>query len=664
MAMPEMEAVKDAALKYDKPTLARLAQSGQLSPTLAVMAGMMRDRIVQSEMKPPTPPTVAEEVMQPMGQRMGLGAIAPGGQPQAPQQPQQAQPQGQGVDQVPVPQQMFERQGMANGGIVAFQAGGGARNPRLIGALENVLSQLQARDPALNVDYVRRAVLSAPESQQRTLMQQLVERVGMDDQFKPAAASFTEALKTKEVDPNVMRAMQLSGGLTPDEMATPSPLDQAETGAQPGARPGVRDFTGSEVYAGLAQRAGNIYEGGANPLTGAMDIARSGMRGVEEAGRGLASLVRGRSPEQRLRAELEGADQPMVPPSQQVDPISGTQTFDGYPAPITADPTQADTGAAVRDGEPSDIMRKIADDEQRREEERKAKEAAAEKPKDKRSIMDRAGDMAKQVTGQSDIKIPTVAEASKETADLLKESGFDTTLFKTLQADVAKQREELKGDRKESMNLRLIEAGLGIMGGESPYAFVNIGKGATPAIKGLGEDIKGLKKAERELVNAERDLQMKENDFALGKARISQSSIDKARERSDKERSEFTRLQGQFANTMLSGEIQEAIAKATVGSRITDFDKQWRLYSAEATARGETPTWTGFTQAKQAGMTQEDAVRIASQMDTVKNLDLNDPNDQKIYKDTINFIMQQGRRPLSATPTGKEPPLPLNFIKQ
>jgi hypothetical protein len=63
-------------------------------------------------------------------------------------------------------------------------------------------------------------------------------------------------------------------------------------------------------------------------------------------------------------------------------------------------------------------------------------------------------------------------------------------------------------------------------------------------------------------------------------------------------------------------------------------------------------------------MTEEDAVRIASQMESVKNLDLNDPNDQKIYKDTINFIMQQGRRPPSATPTGKEPPLPPNFIKQ
>jgi hypothetical protein len=32
---------------------------------------------------------------------------------------------------------MFERQGMASGGIVAFQAGGGARGPRLIGAQED-----------------------------------------------------------------------------------------------------------------------------------------------------------------------------------------------------------------------------------------------------------------------------------------------------------------------------------------------------------------------------------------------------------------------------------------------------------------------------------------------------------------------------------------------
>jgi hypothetical protein len=142
MAMPEMDAVKDAALKYDKPTLARLAQSGQLSPTLAVMAGMMRDRIVQSEMKPPTPPTVAEEVMQPMGQRMGLAAAAQA--PQQTQMPPQMPPQGQGLDQVPVPPQMFERQGMASGGIVAFQAGGGTPPPSFANMYSGLTPDLEA----------------------------------------------------------------------------------------------------------------------------------------------------------------------------------------------------------------------------------------------------------------------------------------------------------------------------------------------------------------------------------------------------------------------------------------------------------------------------------------------------------------------------------------
>jgi hypothetical protein len=81
MAMPEMEAVKDAALKYDKPTLGRMAQLGQISATLAVMAGMMRDRIVQSEMKPPTK-TVAQEVLP--ADSMGMEGFS---DPTAAQQP-------------------------------------------------------------------------------------------------------------------------------------------------------------------------------------------------------------------------------------------------------------------------------------------------------------------------------------------------------------------------------------------------------------------------------------------------------------------------------------------------------------------------------------------------------------------------------------------------
>lgn len=59
------------------------------------------------------------------------------------------------------------------------------------------------------------------------------------------------------------------------------------------------------------------------------------------------------------------------------------------------------------------------------------------------------------------------------------------------------EREAAKGSREEAKYARLLEASLGMLGGDSPYAFVNIGKGATPALKGYGEDVKALRAEER-----------------------------------------------------------------------------------------------------------------------------------------------------------------------
>jgi hypothetical protein len=450
MALMEMEQVKDAALKYDKPTLARLAQSGQLSPTIAVMAGMMRDRIVQSEMKPPEPATVAEEVMQPMGQKMGLGAIAPGGQPQAPQQ----MPQGQGLDQVPVPPEMFDEQRMAGGGIVAFQNRGRVDASQLSGALENVLAKLQARDPSLNVDYVRRAVLSAPESQQRTLMQQLVERVGMEDKFQPAVASFTEALESKEVDPKVMRAMQLSGGLSPDEMATPSPLTkeasglaavardptQSDTGAQYGARP----LTGSQILAQKADAAGNIYARPSTPiqLTGSV----AGMPGtfapyedvISELGQGQ-DFVKGNAPEKALRAQMEGEDR----------------------------------AAAIRAAQ---------------ETRRPAQPAAVAKPP-----------KAKLITDEGTKKIPGTGLSIEDFQRQQQAFGISADPNKDIRDQIDKLEKGTKKEREQAKYMALLQAGLGIMGGTSESALENIGKGAMPAVTQYASTLKDLRGEEKEI---------------------------------------------------------------------------------------------------------------------------------------------------------------------
>lgn len=46
-----------------------------------------------------------------------------------------------------------------------------------------------------------------------------------------------------------------------------------------------------------------------------------------------------------------------------------------------------------------------------------------------------------------------------------------------------------QGDIDQQKYMRLLQAGLGIMGGDSPYAFTNIGKGSQEALKGYSEDL-------------------------------------------------------------------------------------------------------------------------------------------------------------------------------
>lgn len=88
-------------------------------------------------------------------------------------------------------------------------------------------------------------------------------------------------------------------------------------------------------------------------------------------------------------------------------------------------------------------------------------------------------------------------------ADALQEYQALTKEYRTPSAEEEAFAEYLKGQKprsKEEMEqqgwMRALEAGLGIMGGTSPYALANIGKGAEAAAKGYGEDVKEQRKRE------------------------------------------------------------------------------------------------------------------------------------------------------------------------
>jgi hypothetical protein len=413
MALPEMEMVKDAALKYDKPTLGRMAQMGQISPTIAVMAGMMRDRIVQSEMKPPAPPTVAEEVMQPMGQRMGLGAIAPGAemQGQPPQPPMQPPaPQG-GVSQIPVPEQMFERPQMAGGGIVAFQAGGG---------------------PALMAQYEK----EVREMSEGRRMQFSPELKPIIDQLQAPRRASEQAFLRREQQQMLNNPMiSFTGSLAAQGQPT--------TPAQQIAIPGVDDSAEMARFARQAQGTG-----------------------VPLSSSGLAALTQ-EAP-------------PPPPPGER-------------PAAAPAAPTSAVPGL-------------------------------------REQLMGRIGEAYPDLAGGAKPTEPSVAGIFQERAEAERIAGVDKDFFKNEARNIVKQRDELKGDKKEAANMRLIEAGLRIMGGESPYAFVNIGKGASEALKGFADDVKDIQKTKREYDKSERELRTAEQLYARNKSDEALKEVQRRRE--------------------------------------------------------------------------------------------------------------------------------------
>jgi hypothetical protein len=78
------------------------------------------------------------------------------------------------------------------------------------------------------------------------------------------------------------------------------------------------------------------------------------------------------------------------------------------------------------------------------------------------------------------------------------------------------EREGMEAAKDEQRAMRLIEAGLGIAGGQSPYALQNIATGALPAVKGYGEDVKTQRKRETELAGMDRAERAKVLEAATG----------------------------------------------------------------------------------------------------------------------------------------------------
>jgi len=96
-----------------------------------------------------------------------------------------------------------------------------------------------------------------------------------------------------------------------------------------------------------------------------------------------------------------------------------------------------------------------------------------------------------------------------------------------IRESIAKQRAESKEASREANAMALIAAGLGIAGGDSPYALQNL-KGAIPALQQLGVDKKEIRKLDRESDKIEADLARAADARKRGKVEKAIELEDKA----------------------------------------------------------------------------------------------------------------------------------------
>lgn len=228
MSVPGIKEIQTLAVKYSKPQLAHMAQTGLIDTQKAVLAAMMRDRIAKEDAKPPTsnvaqdalglqPPQMAQAAPQQMPQmaqaalqqrpQMGMPA-AP-----APEMPEQMAATG-GLTSIPIPEQDY-----AGGGIVAFAKGG------------DTPYKIYESSPEL--------LAVAPESTWDIEKQRQLDKeraFGIDPEFykKREAEVGTEREKLGKEKGNVLADALIAGGLGVAAGSSPYALQNIATGATKG----------------------------------------------------------------------------------------------------------------------------------------------------------------------------------------------------------------------------------------------------------------------------------------------------------------------------------------------------------------------------------------------------------------------------------------------
>jgi hypothetical protein len=155
---------------------------------------------------------------------------------------------------------------------------------------------------------------------------------------------------------------------------------------------------------------------------------------------------------------------------------------------------------------------------------------------------------------------PDLGKIGAEVDEMYKQAGVSMDPYAQYKQDLAAEKEAAGADRTQAGWMRALEAGLGIMGGTSPYAAVNIGEGSKAAARGAMEDIKEFKKLDRDRTRALADISVAENNLKRGVTDKKISRYDSAVER-------YTQTNLELRKLTVATELKRMELAASKGDR-------------------------------------------------------------------------------------------------
>jgi hypothetical protein len=170
------------------------------------------------------------------------------------------------------------------------------------------------------------------------------------------------------------------------------------------------------------------------------------------------------------------------------------------------------------------------------------------------------------------------------------EGGIDELIRQSI-GDIKAGGERDKDARKEAKLMAMLQAGLGIMSGTSPYAAANV-KGALPALQGYQEEMRGLRgdEAKRIAQIAALNLKGAELKNELNKLGITKERYD-AQNKLDMERAAYFRS-GKGATAGLGGAVPPNVSRQVM--------QEYKGYAANPT---QAPFFSSLPKNVQTGLT-------------------------------------------------------------